>query len=156
MFSKSILLALMFFGSCAGSTAGGVKSIRILVMFKSLFHEIKHTIHPNSVQTVKVDGKALDSDTLKSILIFFFAYVIIIVFAVIIVSLDNFDFMTSFSAVIATISNIGPGFEFVGPMGSFADFSNLSKLVMTACMILGRLEVIPVLVLFAPSIWKKH
>jgi len=156
MFSKSILLALMFFGSCAGSTAGGVKSIRILVMFKSLFHEIKHTIHPNSVQTVKVDGKALDSDTLKSILIFFFAYVIIIVFSVIIVSLDNFDFMTSFSAVIATISNIGPGFEFVGPMGSFADFSNLSKLVMTACMILGRLEVIPVLVLFAPSIWKKH
>lgn len=156
MFSKSILLALMFFGSCAGSTAGGVKSIRILVMFKSLFHEIKHTIHPNSVQTVKVDGKALDSDTLKSILIFFFSYVIIIIFSVIIVSLDNFDFMTSFSAVIATISNIGPGFELVGPMGNFADFSNLSKIVMTACMILGRLEVIPVLVLFAPSIWKKH
>lgn len=156
MFSKSILLTLMFFGSCAGSTAGGVKSIRILVLFKSLFHEIKHTIHPNSVQTVKVDGKALDSDTLKSILIFFFAYVIIIIFAVIIVSLDNFDFMTSFSAVIATVSNIGPGFEVVGPMGNYADFSGLSKIVLTACMILGRLEIIPVLVLFTPSIWRKH
>lgn len=156
MFSKSILLALMFFGSCAGSTAGGVKSIRILVLFKSLYYEIKRTIHPSSVQTIKVDGKSIDSDTLKSILIFFFAYVIIILFAVILVSLDNFDFMTTFSSVIATISNIGPGFDVVGPMGNFADFSNLSKIVMTICMILGRLEVIPVIVLFAPSIWKNH
>ncbi|HAQ42077.1 MAG TPA: potassium transporter KefA [Clostridiales bacterium] len=156
MFSKSILLALMFFGSCAGSTAGGVKSIRILVLFKSFIYEIKRTIHPNSVQTVKVDGKVIDDDTLKSIMLFFFAYVMIIIFAVIIVSLDNFDFMTSFSAIIATISNIGPGLELVGPMGSFADFSNLSKIVMTACMIIGRLEVMPVLLLFAPSIWKKH
>ncbi|MDF2949610.1 MAG: trkH [Sedimentibacter sp.] len=156
MFSKSVLLALMFFGSCAGSTAGGIKSIRVLVLFKALYHEIKHTIHPNSVQTIKVDGKSIDTETLKSILIFFFAYVIIILFSVIIVSLDNFDFMTSFSAVIATISNIGPGFEIVGPMGNYADFSNLSKIVMSACMILGRLEVIPVLVILAPSIWKKH
>lgn len=156
MFSKSILLTLMFFGACAGSTGGGVKSIRILVLFKSLFHEIKHTVHPNSVQTVKVDGKSIDANTLKSILIFFFAYVMIIIFSVIIVSLDNFDFMTSFSAVIATISNIGPGFELVGPMGNYADFSNLSKIVMSICMILGRLEVIPVLVLFAPSIWRRN
>ncbi|HBV67162.1 MAG TPA: potassium transporter KefA, partial [Clostridiales bacterium] len=156
MFSKSVLLALMFFGSCAGSTAGGVKSIRILVLIKSLLYEVKHTIHPNSVQTIKIDGKSLDDDTLKSISIFFFAYVFIIIFAVIIVSLDNFDFMTSFSAVIATISNIGPGFEVVGPMGSFADFSALSKIILTACMIIGRLEVLPVLVLFAPSIYRKH
>ncbi len=156
MFSKSILLTLMLFGSCAGSTAGGVKSVRIMVLFKSLFNEIRHTIHPNSIQTIKVDGKTIDSDTLKGILLFFFAYIIIIIFAVIIVSLDNFDFMTSFSAVLATVSNIGPGFEVVGPMGNFANFSALSKIVMTACMILGRLEIIPVLVLFAPSIWKKH
>jgi len=156
MFSKSVLLTLMFFGSCAGSTAGGVKSIRILVLFKSLFNEIRGTIHPNSVQTVKIDGKIVDSDTLRSILIFFFSYVVIIIFSVIIVSMDNFDFMSSFSAVIATISNIGPGFELVGPMGSFADFSNLSKIVLTACMILGRLEIIPVLAAFTPSIWKKH
>lgn len=156
MFSKSILLTLMFFGSCAGSTAGGVKSIRVLVLFKSLLNEIKKTIHPNSVKAIKVDGKSIDNDTLKSILIFFFAYVMIIIFAVIIVSLDNFDFMTTFSAVMATISNIGPGFGIVGPVGSFADFSNLSKIVMTFCMIVGRLEVIPVLVLFTPSIWRRH
>jgi len=156
MFSKSILLTLMLFGSCAGSTAGGIKSIRILALFKSLLYEIRRIIHPNSIQTIKIDGKSLDNDTLKSILIFFFAYIIIIIFAVILVSLDNLDFMTSFSAVIATISNIGPGFEAVGPMGSFADFSALSKIVFTACMIIGRLEVLPVLVLFAPSTYKKH
>ncbi len=156
MFAKSILLTLMIFGACAGSTGGGVKSIRILVLFKAIFHEIKHTIHPNSVQTVKVDGKSIDNDTLKGILVFFFAYVIIIIFATIIVSLDNFDFSTSFSAVIATISNIGPGLEVVGPMGNYHGFSNLSKLILSACMIIGRLEVLPVLVLFSPSIWKKH
>jgi trk system potassium uptake protein TrkH len=156
MFSKSILLALMFFGACAGSTAGGVKSIRILILFKYMFYEIRHTIHPNSIQTIKVDGKSLDDNTLKSIMIFFFIYVVTIVFSVIIVSFDNFDFMTTFSSVMATISNIGPGFEVVGPLGNFADFSNLSKITMIMCMILGRLEIIPVLILFSPSIWRKN
>lgn len=156
MFSKSILIMLMFFGACAGSTGGGVKFIRILVLFKSVLYEIGHTIHPTSIKTVKVDGKSLDNDTLKSIMIFFFSYVAIIIVAILIVSLDNFDFMTTFSAVLATISNIGPGFEVVGPMGNYADFSILSKITMTACMIIGRLEVIPVITLFAPSVWKKH
>ena len=156
MFSKSVLLTLMLFGSCAGSTAGGVKSIRILVLIKSILYEIKHTIHPNSVQTIKVDNKSIDNDTLKSILIFFVTYIMIIIAAVILVSLDNFDFMTTFSAVMATISNIGPGFSLVGPMGNYADFSNLSKIVLSACMILGRLEVIPVLILLSPANWKKH
>jgi len=156
MFSKSILLTLMFFGASAGSTGGGVKSIRILVLIKALFNELKHTIHPNSVQTIKVDGKPIDNDTLKSILIFLFAYIFIIIFAVIIVSLDDFDFSTSFSAVMATISNIGPGLGVVGPTGNFYLFSNLSKITLSACMIIGRLEVLPILVLFSPSIWKKH
>lgn len=156
MFSKSILLTLMIFGSCAGSTAGGVKSIRVLVLLKAIVYEIKHTIHPNAVQTIKVDNKSIDNNTLKSILIFFVSYVIIIIIAVILVSLDNFDFMTTFSAVIATVSNIGPGFSLVGPIGNFADFSNFSKIVLSACMILGRLEVIPVLILFSPINWKKH
>lgn len=156
MFSKSVLLALMFFGACAGSTAGGVKSIRVLVLFKSIYYEIKHTIHPKSVQKIKVDGKSIDDDTLKSIMIFFFAYIVIIIFSTIIVSLDNFDFMSSFSSVLATISNIGPGFEVVGPMGSFADFSVLSKITLISNMILGRLEIIPVIILFSPEIWKKN
>jgi len=156
MFSKSVLLTLMLFGACAGSTAGGIKSIRVLVLFKSLFYEIKHTIHPKSVQKIKVDGKSIDEDTLKSIMIFFFAYIVIIIFSVIIVSLDNFDFMTSFSAVIATVSNIGPGFEAVGPMGNFADFSVLSKITLISNMILGRLEIIPVIMLFSPAVWKRN
>lgn len=156
MFSKSVLLTLMFFGACAGSTAGGIKSIRVLVLFKSLYYEIKHTIHPKSVQKIKVDGKSIDEDTLKSIMIFFVAYILIIIFSVIIVSLDNFDFMTSFSAVIATVSNIGPGFEAVGPMGNFADFSVLSKITLISNMILGRLEILPVIMLFSPEVWKRN
>lgn len=156
MFSKSVLLTLMLFGSCAGSTAGGVKSIRVLVLIRSILYEIKHTIHPSSVQTIKIDNKSIDNDTLKSILIFFVSYIMIIIVAVILVSFDDFDFMTTFSAVIATVSNIGPGFSLVGPMGNFADFSNLSKIVLSACMILGRLEVIPVLIMLSPANWKKN
>ncbi|WP_326909631.1 TrkH family potassium uptake protein [Sedimentibacter sp. MB31-C6] len=155
-FSKTILMMLMIFGACAGSTGGGIKFVRILVLVKSVYYEIKHTIHPNSVRTVKVDGKSLDTDTLTSIMIFFFAYVAILIIAVIIISLDNFDFMTTFSSVIATLSNIGPGFEMVGPMGNYEAFSNLSKIVLTACMIIGRLEIIPVIVLLSPSIYKKN
>lgn len=156
MFSKSILLSLMLFGACAGSTGGGIKSIRVLVLFKSLLYEIKHTIHPKSVQRIKVDGKSLDDDVLKSIMIFFLSYIVIIIFSVIIVALDNFDFMTTFSAVIANISNIGPGFEVVGPMGNYSSFSVLSKFVLIADMIIGRLEIIPVIILLSPEIWKKN
>ncbi len=155
-FSKVVLLTLMFFGASAGSTGGGLKSIRILVLFKSLYYEIKHTIHPKSVQRIKIDGKSIEDDTLKSIFIFFFAYVIIITFSTIIVSLDNFDFTTSFSATLATISNIGPGLELVGPIGNYADFSYLSKITLIANMILGRLEIIPIIVLFSPEIWKRN
>lgn len=156
MFSKTILLMLMFFGACAGSTGGGIKFIRILVLIKTVAFEIGKTIHPNSIKTIKVNGKSMDLSILSSIMIFFFAYVAIIITSVIIVSLDNFDFMTTFSAVIATISNIGPGFEVVGPMGNYADFSNLSKIVLTFNMIVGRLEIIPIIVLFSPSIYKNQ
>ncbi|NYB75727.1 TrkH family potassium uptake protein [Sedimentibacter hydroxybenzoicus DSM 7310] len=156
MFSKSILMTLMLFGSCAGSTAGGMKSIRVLILFKSILYEIKRTIHPSSVQTIKINNKSINDDTLKSILIFFTSYVMIIIIAIILVSLDNFDFMTTFSSVLAMVSNIGPGFSLVGPMGNFANFSNFSKIVLSACMILGRLELIPILILLSPANWKKH
>lgn len=156
MFSKSILMTLMLFGSCAGSTAGGMKSIRVLILFKSILYEIKRTIHPSSVQTIKINNKSINDDTLKSILIFFISYVMIIIIAIILVSLDNFDFMTTFSSVLAMVSNIGPGFSLVGPMGNFANFSNFSKIVLSACMILGRLELIPILILLSPANWKRH
>lgn len=156
MFSKTVLMMLMFIGASAGSTAGGLKYIRVVVLFKTVINEIKHTIHPNSVTVVKVDGKTVDTGILTGIFIFFFTYVTILIVAVIIVSLDNFDFMTTFSSVVATLSNIGPGFELVGPMGNFADFSVLSKITLIFCMIIGRLEVLPILILFSPQIWKRN
>lgn len=156
MFSKAILLILMLFGACAGSTGGGIKFIRVLLLFKTVKNEIRHIIHPNSVSRVKLEGRSVDNDIISGIFIFFFAYIAVMGAAILIVSLDNFDFMTTFSAVLATISNIGPGFEVVGPMGNFASFSVLSKIVLTCCMIIGRLEVMPILLLFSPSIWKKQ
>jgi len=156
MFSKAILLMLMFFGACAGSTGGGVKFIRILLLFKAVLYEIKHTIYPNSISTIKIDGRKVDTSTMSSILIFFFAYVGTMIIAILIVSLDNFDFMTTFSAVLATISNIGPGFELVGPMGNYEQFSVLSKIVLSGCMVIGRLEVIPIFLLFSPTMWEKR
>jgi trk system potassium uptake protein TrkH len=156
MLSKSILLMLMFFGACAGSTGGGIKFIRVLLLVKAIVYEIRRTVHPNSIGTIKVDGRKVDTAIMASVMVFFFAYVAIMVIAIIIVSFDNFDFMTTFSSVLATISNIGPGFEIVGPMGNYADFSVLSKIVLTCCMIIGRLEVMPIFVLMSPSIWKKR
>lgn len=156
MLPKAILLVLMFFGACAGSTGGGIKFIRILLLFKAVTYEVRRTVHPNSIGTIKVDGRKVDISVMTSIMIFFFAYVATMIVAILIVSLDNFDFSTTFSAVLATISNIGPGFEVVGPMGNFSEFSVLSKIVLTCCMIIGRLELMPIFVLMSPSIWKKR
>jgi len=156
MLSKSILLMLMFFGACAGSTGGGIKFIRVLLLIKAVRYEIRRIVHPNSIATIKVDGRKVDTAVMSSIMVFFFSYVATMIVAILIVSLDNFDFMTTFSSVLATISNIGPGFEMVGPMGNFADFSILSKIVLICCMIIGRLEVMPIFVLMSPSIWKNR
>lgn len=156
MFSKSLIMIIMFTGACAGSTTGGLKLLRILILSKSVIYEIKHTIHPNSIQTVKVDGKTIDNNTIKSILIFFFIYIIIILASMLIISLENYDFMTTFSSVVASVGNIGSGFEIISPLGNFSSFSNLSKLTLSLCMIIGRLELIPVIALFSPSMWKKQ
>lgn len=154
MFSKSIILILMITGACAGSTTGGLKLLRVLILSKTITYEINHTIHPNSIQAVKVDGKAIDNDTIKSILIFFYLYFIIIFISMLIISLENFDFMTTFSSVVASLGNIGSGFEIVSPLGNFSEFSNLSKLTLSMCMIIGRLELIPVVTLLSSSVWK--
>lgn len=156
LLSKILLLILMFTGACAGSTTGGIKLMRILVLFKSVGREIKYTIHPGSVSKIKVDGKSIEDHIVKDILIFFFTYIVTLFIGVLILSLDNFDFMTTFSAALASISNIGSGFELIGPLGNFSEFSNLSKVTMTLCMIIGRLEVLPVIALFSPPMWHKH
>ncbi len=153
--SRILLVLLMFVGACAGSTGGGIKCSRILVLFKCIRREIKQVIHPRSVNVVKLDGRVVPEETLRSILIFFAAYLFITLMATLVIALDNFSFGSTLTAVIACIGNIGPGLELVGPMGNYAPFSPLSKIVLSMCMIIGRLEVLPILVLFSKNAWKR-
>ena len=155
-FSRTLLVILMFIGASAGSTGGGIKVIRIQMLFKVMVREIRHTIHPKSVNTVKVDGRPVSESVISGVLSFFSAYMLILMIATLIVSLDGYSFETTFTAVVATLSNIGPGLGMVGPTGSFAFFSPLSKIVLTLCMLIGRLEIFPILMLFAPSAWRNY
>lgn len=154
-FSKSILVALMFIGACAGSTGGGMKISRLMVLAKSIRKEILQTLHPNSVAPVRVDGKPISHETLRSINVFMAAYIILFASSVLLISLDGYDFTTNFTAVAATFNNIGPGLAAVGPTANFSIYSGFSKLVLTFDMLAGRLELFPLLLLFAPETWKK-
>lgn len=154
-FSRMLLVLLMFCGACAGSTGGGIKCSRILLVLKCIRREIRQIIHPRSVNVVKLDGHVVEEETLRSVLLFFAAYALITMAASLVVALDNFTFGTTFTAVAACINNIGPGLELVGPMGNYAPFSALSKWILSLCMIIGRLEVLPILVLFTASAWKR-
>ncbi|NLV36729.1 MAG: TrkH family potassium uptake protein [Clostridiaceae bacterium] len=154
-FSKAILVLLMFIGASAGSTAGGIKCIRIVLLFKVIRREILKIVHPRSVHVVKVNGKAVDEEMLSGVTVFFFAFIMIFASAVLLVSLDGKDMVTNFTAVATSIGNVGPGLGIVGPMGNFSSYSLLSKIVFSFCMITGRLEIFPVLLLFAPSFWKR-
>lgn len=153
--SKSILVMLMFIGASAGSTGGGIKVIRILLLLKSIRRGIIKIIHPRSVYTVKINGKAVDEEMLSGANTFIFAYILVFTLALLIISLDGKDMVTNFTAVTATISNIGPGLGIVGPMGNFSSYSDISKVVFSFCMIAGRLEIYPMLLLLAPSFWKR-
>lgn len=153
--SKAVLLLLMFIGACAGSTGGGMKVSRIVVYMKSIKREMAALIHPRSVKVMKLEEKAVDSAMLRSIFSFLSAYLVIFVVSLLIVTLDGFDLETNFSAVAATFNNIGPGLGGVGPTSNFASYSVLSKLVLSLDMLIGRLEIFPILLLFAPNTWKK-
>ena len=154
-FSKAILLVLMVFGACAGSTGGGMKVCRILILFKSAKQEIKRILHPKAVTVVTVNGQKIGRETLHGVYVYCICYAFIMGISVLLISLDNFDFATSFSAVLTTLNNVGPGISQVGPVENFFDFSVLSKLVFCADMLLGRLEIFPCLVLIAPGLWKR-
>ena len=153
--SQSVLVILMFVGACAGSTGGGMKVSRFVVLFKSADHQIGRLLHPNLVKKITVDKKVVDDDVLQGIYAYFIAFTIIFVGSLLLISCNGFDFTTSFTSVAATINNIGPGLGEVGPAGNFGVFSPLSKIVFIFDMLVGRLEVFPMLVLFAPSTWKK-
>jgi trk system potassium uptake protein len=155
MLSKMILFLLMFIGGCAGSTGGGLKNIRILLLLKIMKRELLQIIHPRAVYTVKFAGKSVEERTLSEVLAFFFMYIFIFVIAVLIISFEGKDMVTTISSVVATIGNIGPGFGMVGPMGNFSEMSILSKIVLSLCMIIGRLEIYPILLLMTPSFWKR-
>ena len=155
-FSRMLLVILMLVGACAGSTGGGMKCSRVLVLFRSSAREIRTIIHPRSVSVVRLDGEPLSEQTVRTTQCYFIIYMFLTFGASLIIGLDNFSFGTTLTAVISCVNNIGPGLEAVGPMGNFAGFSDLSKLVLSFCMILGRLEMFPILVLFSRNAWKKH
>ena len=152
--SRLTLVLLMFIGSCAGSTGGGIKVSRIIMLFKSAVNELKSYVYPNSIKQVKLDGKPVEKEVLRSTYIFFIVYMLIFSASVFIVSFDGYDFVSNFTAVAATYNNIGPGLEMVGPVGNFGAFSDLSKWVMMFDMLAGRLEIFPMLLLFYPPSWK--
>lgn len=153
-FSKSILLVLMFIGASAGSTGGGMKVSRLILLVKSSIREIAAVIHPRGVNVVKLDGKRVEHNVLKGTTSYFVTSMIVFVLSVLVVSMDGFDMTTSITAVAATMNNIGPGFGMVGPTGNFSAFSPLSKIIMIFDMLAGRLEMFPMLVLLSPTTWK--
>lgn len=155
MFSQNILLFLMMVGACAASTGGGMKVARFLMMLKCIKREIVQMVHPKAVRIIRMNGKKMDQDVLRVLNIYLMAYLLTLVGSVILVSIDNMDFGTTFSSVMATLNNIGPGIGMVGPNGNFADFSALSKLVFCCDMLAGRLEIFPFLMLFTASAWNR-
>ena len=153
-FSKTILLCLMVVGACAGSTGGGIKAARVLLLFKSLKRNIQQMLHPRKVQMIRNNGAVVDERTITGTNAYLAAYVIILFVSFMVISLDGFSTGTNFSAVLACFNNIGPGLEAVGPVCNYSAFSAMSKLVLILDMLLGRLEIFPILVLFSYETWK--
>lgn len=153
-FSKGLLVLVMFIGACAGSTGGGIKISRLVLGAKSIAKDLKNLIYPQRVKITKMDGKPLSDMALKSVGVYFLLYAAIFTFSIIVISVDNFNFETNFTAVAATLNNIGPGLGDVGPTDNFAAFSPVSKIVFMFDMLVGRLEIFPMMLLIMPSTWK--
>lgn len=152
---RTILVLLMFVGACAGSTGGGMKVSRFIVMVKTMTKELNSYIHPKSVKKIKMDGKPIEHEVVRSINVYLITFMIIFVVSVFAISFEGHDLVTNFTAVAATINNIGPGLSMVGPDCNFGFFSDFSKLVIIFDMLAGRLELFPLLILFHPAIWKE-
>jgi trk system potassium uptake protein TrkH len=154
-YSKWLLLLLMLIGGCAGSTCGGLKLSRVMVLLKAGFAELQHMSRPRSVRVITVDGKPVKAETLRAICLYFVLYIFIILISTLLIATDGFDTATSFSAALACLSNIGPGLGVNGPTGNYCMFSSQIKLLLCLIMLMGRLELYPILVLFLPSTWRK-
>ena len=155
-FSRTILVILMFVGACAGSTGGGIKVSRIAILAKTIKKELSFIIHPRTVHKTRFEGKQVEHEVLRSINVFLISYIAIFTLSLLIITLDNFDAITNFTAVASTINNIGPGLSLVGPTQNFSIFSNLSKLVLIMDMLTGRLEIFPMLILCTLGLRKKR
>lgn len=155
-FSQTAIITLMYIGACGGSTGGGFKVSRVIVLFKSAVKSIKKTLHPKSVSIVTSDEKTLDTETVHGVHTYLIIYILLIFGSLLIISLNGADFATNFSAVTTCINNIGPGISKVGPVDNFSFFSDLSKITLSVDMLLGRLECLPIVILFSPSIWRKN
>ncbi len=153
--SRTILVLLMFIGACAGSTGGGMKVSRIIILVKSMKNSLNSLIHPKRVQKISIDSHPVDSEVVQNVYAFTVCYIIIFVVSFVVIAFDNHDLITNFTAVASTMNNIGPGLELVGPTQNFAFFSIPSKLVLIFDMLAGRLEVFPMLILFSRAVWKK-
>lgn len=151
--SKTILVILMFVGACAGSTGGGIKVSRFVIMFKTVAKELRSYIHPKSIQKINMDGKPIPHEVLRSVNVYLITFLVLFVCSVFLISLDGKDLITNFTAVAATINNIGPGLNLVGPTENFGMFSTFSKFILMFDMLAGRLELFPLLILFHPSVW---
>ena len=153
--SKGILLALMFVGACAGSTGGGIKVSRVVMAFKNIKNEIASFVHPKSIHTLRMEGKIVKNDVVRSVNTYLVLYFLVFAVSVLLISIENFSLETSFTSVAATLNNIGPGLDLVGPMDNFAKFNPFSKCVFMFDMLAGRLELIPMIILFSPWVWKR-
>ena len=151
--SKTILLVLMIIGASAGSTGGGFKCGRALLVLKSLRRSVQQIVHPQKVQVVRVNGQSIDEKVLQNTNAYLAAYAILIVVSFLLISVDGFSITTNLSAVLACFNNIGPGFELVGPTGNYAAYGTFSKLILTLDMLAGRLEIFPILILFSRTTW---
>lgn len=154
--SKTVLIILMFLGACAGSTGGGIKVSRVLILFKAIKKELSMMIHPRMVKKIHMDGHILPHETMRSTNVFISVYFVILFVSVLLIGIDEYDFTTNFTAVAATLNNIGPGLELVGPTQNFSIFSPFSKCVLMFDMLAGRLELFPMLIVLFPACWKKY
>ena len=153
-FVQTMIVGLMFIGGCAGSTGGGLKVSRVILLFKTAAADVKKMVHPRSVNRVQMDGQRVSRETASAVYTFFTMFIMILLGCTLLVSFDGYDFTTNFTAALSCISNIGPGLSLIGPKGNFTIFSDLSKIAMSFTMLCGRLEIYAILLLFAPSTWR--
>lgn len=154
--SKAIICVITCIGACAGSTGGGFKVSRVLILLKEVRKEFRLIVHPNTVQTVKLNGKRLSHEITRNVSVYLIIYILFVLVSTALIALDGFDFTTNLTSVLATVNNTGPGFSIVGSAGNYSNFSILSKIVFIFNMLAGRLELYPLLLIFVPTAWKKH